>query len=328
MSIKDKAKSKVKNKMKKVAFKVIKPFLPFIIIIVGLFFAICTIIDAVFVQEVQTDSSSMPEAQQELRTKCIEKAEYLNTCHNYKDGESTQYLLDLDSRETDKEVQWSHLYSIMAFHNMTDNAKIDEALLNKVASEFESTFIYEKITVKVETTTKDDKGNTSTSTNEETAYILVESDTIMGHYKYHYEEKTIENGNTKTTKKVFTNEEIIGEKYERLKNYLKDKLRIRESDIDTDVEVVIQAANGYYEGEENTSWLQGSSSSSTIITDGKGLIPTRYVHLAYTWLYEYNFSFWYENSSNNAVLINYILGTDVRSTYSVQILWLWQMEQL
>ena len=78
MSIKDKAKSKVKSKMKKVAFKVIKPFLPFIIIIVGLFFAICTIIDAVFIQEVQTDSSSMPEAQQELRTKCIEKAEYLN----------------------------------------------------------------------------------------------------------------------------------------------------------------------------------------------------------------------------------------------------------
>lgn len=31
---------------------------------------------------------------------------------------------------------------------------------------------------------------------------------------------------------------------------------------------------GYYEGEENTSWLQGNSSSSTIITDGKGLIPT------------------------------------------------------
>ena len=186
----------------------------------------------------------------------------------------------------------------------------------------------EKITVKVETTTKDDKGNTSTSTNEETAYILVESDTIMGHYKYHYEEKTIENGNTKTTKKVFTNEELIGEKYERLKKYLKDKLHIRESDIDTDVEVVIQAANGYYEGEENTSWLQGSSSSSTIITEGKGLIPTRYVHLAYTWLYKYNFSFWYENSSNNAVLINYILGTDVRSTYSVQVLCLWQMEQL
>lgn len=273
MSIKDKAKSKVKNKMKKVAFKVIKPFLPFIIIIVGLFFAICTIIDAVFIQEVQTDSSSMPEAQQELRTKCIEKAEYLNTCHNYKDGESTQYLLDIDSRENAKLVQWSHLYSIMAFKNMAHNTEINENLLNKVASEFESTFTYEKITVKNETTTKDSDGNESTSTTEETAYILVESDTIMGHYKYHYEEKTIENGNTKTTRKVFTNEELIGDKYERLKNYLKNNLHIRESDLDTDVQVVIQAANGYYEGEENTSWLLADNSSSIIITDGKGLVP-------------------------------------------------------
>lgn len=273
MSIKDKAKSKVKSKMKKVAFKVIKPFLPFIIIIVGLFFAICTIIDAVFIQEVQTDSSSMPEAQQELRTKCIEKAEYLNTCHNYKDGESTQYLLDIDSRENAKLVQWSHLYSIMAFKNMAHNTEINENLLNKVASEFESTFTYEKITVKNETTTKDSDGNESTSTTEETAYILVESDTIMGHYKYHYEEKTIENGNTKTTRKVFTNEELIGDKYERLKNYLKNNLHIRESDIDTDVQVVIQAANGYYEGEENTSWLLADNSSSIIITDGKGVVP-------------------------------------------------------
>lgn len=307
MSIKNKAKSKVKNKMKKVAFKVIKPFLPFIIIIVGLFFAICTIIDAVFIQEVQTDSSSMPKAQQELRTKCIEKAEYLNTCHNYKYGEITPYLLDIDSRENDKLVQWSHLYSIMAFKNMANNTEINENLLNIVSNEFESTFTYEKITVKVETTTKDENGNTNTSTTEEAAYVLVESDTIMGHYKYHYEEKTIEKGNTKTTRKVFTNEELIGEKYERLKNYLKNNLHIRESDLDTDVQVVIQAANGYYEGEENTSWLQENPSSSTIITDGKGLIPTRNVYLAYTWLYEYNFSFWYENTSNNSVHTNYIL---------------------
>lgn len=52
MSIKNKVKNKAKNKIKKVAFKVIKPFLPFILIIGLLFFAICTIIDAIFVQEV------------------------------------------------------------------------------------------------------------------------------------------------------------------------------------------------------------------------------------------------------------------------------------
>lgn len=299
MDLKNKVKNKAKNKMKKIVFKVIKPFLPFIIIIVGLFFAICSIIDAVFIQEVQSDSSSLPKPEQELRTKCIEKAEYLNTCHNYLNGELTNYLLDIDSRETDKEVQWSHLYSIMAFHNMTNNTKIDETLLNKVAKEFESTFKYEKITVKVETTTKDKDGKESTSTKEETAYILIESDTIIGHYKYNYEEKTIENGNIKRTGKVFKNEELIGEKYERLRNYLKNNLHISESNLDTDIQIVIQAANGYYEGEENTAWLQGNSSSSTIITDGKGLIPTRNVYLANTRLYKDNFTLWNENSSNN-----------------------------
>lgn len=273
MSLKEKAKNKVKNKAKKVAFKVIKPFLPFIIIIVGLFFAVCTIIDAVFIQEVQSDSSSMPQAQVELKNKCISKAEYLNTCHNFKDGESTNYLLDVDSRENDKEVQWSHLYAIMAFHNMTDNKEINENLLNEVSKNFESTFTYEKNTIKIEATTKDKDGKETTSTKEETQYILVESDSIMGHYKYHYEEKTIEKDNTKTTKKIFTNEELIGEKYERLKKYLKEKLHVKDSDIETDTEIVIQAANGYYDGEENTDWLQGNSSSNTIITNGKGLVP-------------------------------------------------------
>ena len=73
MSLTDKAKnaikSKAKNKVKKVAIKAIKPFLPFLIIIGLLFFAICTIIDAVFIQEVQADSSDMSEIQQDIYLK-------------------------------------------------------------------------------------------------------------------------------------------------------------------------------------------------------------------------------------------------------------------
>lgn len=41
-----------------------------------------------------------------------------------------------------------------------------------------------------------------------------------GHYKYNYESKTIENGDTKTTGKVFTNEELIGENT-KIKSILK-----------------------------------------------------------------------------------------------------------
>jgi len=62
MSLKEKAKSKVKNKMKKVAFNVLKPFLPFIIIIVGLFFAICTVIDTVFLTEADMELVSKAES--------------------------------------------------------------------------------------------------------------------------------------------------------------------------------------------------------------------------------------------------------------------------
>ncbi len=266
-------KEKTKSKVKKIVFKIIKPFLPFIIIIIGLFFAICIIIDAIFIQEVQTDTSSLPEAEQQLRTKCIEKAEYLNTCHNYIDTGLTNYLLDMNNRENDKLIEWSHLYALMAFHNMTSNTKIDEKLLNKVSKEFESTFKYEEIILNIETTITDDKGNTTTSTEEQTSYILIESDTIIGHYKYNYEEQTIQQGNVKITGKVFTNEEIIGEKYERLRKYLKDNLYIGESELETDIEIVIQAANGYYTGEENTNWLLADSSSATVITNGESLVP-------------------------------------------------------
>ena len=62
MSLTEKVKSKAKKKMKKVAFKVLKPFLPFIIIIVGIFFAICTVIDTIFLTEADMEIASKVES--------------------------------------------------------------------------------------------------------------------------------------------------------------------------------------------------------------------------------------------------------------------------
>lgn len=264
-------KNNLKNKAKKVILKTIKPFLPFILIIGLLFFAICTIVDAIFIQEVQSDNSSMSPAQLEIKNKCIKMSEYLNTSNNFIGTQSTNYLLDVDNRENDKQLEWSHLYSLLVFHNIANNEEINENLLNEVAKNFQSTFIYEQTKVKTDTKEVDTAGNEVITTKEEIIYILVESNTIIGHYKYNYKEQIIEKDNIKTTRKVFTNEELIGEKYERLKKYLKEKLHIKEDEIETDLQIIIEAANGYYEGSENTSWLQDSSN---IITDGKGLVPT------------------------------------------------------
>lgn len=269
MALKVKRKN---NKIRKIAFKVLAPFFPFIILFFGIMFAFSSIIDAIFIQEVQTDLSKLPEAEREIREACIKKAEYLNTCHNYKDGELTNYLLDAYDREIDKEVEWAHLYSLMAFHNMIEQREINEELLELVSSEFESTFIYQKSVIKTEIKTVDDEGNEKIETKEETLYHLVESDTIIGHYIYHYKQEVTEKDNVKTTREIFDSEELVGEKYERLRNYLKYKLGIQDDYLEADLEIVLQAANGYYEGSENTSWLQYGSNN--LITDGTGLIPT------------------------------------------------------
>ena len=226
-------------------------------------FAICSILD-IFIQVFQNNFVEI-----RLKNSCIERADYLNVCHNYIGDELTHYLLDVDNREIDKEIQWAHLYAIMSFYNINNNRQMDESLLYEISANFESTFRYEKDIIKTEITTVDNEGKESISTTEETHYILIESDTIIGHYIYNYEERVIETDNIKVTKKVFVNEELIGERYERLKNYLKEELHIKEDDLDLDTEIVIQAANGYYEGVEIT---EGTSSNKTII-DGKGLIP-------------------------------------------------------
>ena len=51
MALKDKAKDMTKKKIKKLVFKVIKPFLPFIIVIVGIVLAVCTVVDSLFTTE-------------------------------------------------------------------------------------------------------------------------------------------------------------------------------------------------------------------------------------------------------------------------------------
>lgn len=43
--------------------------------------------------------------------------------------------------------------------------------------------------------------------------------------------------------------------------------------MDTNLQVILQAANGYYEGEEHLSWLQQSGTTYNIITNGESYVP-------------------------------------------------------
>ncbi len=65
-----------------------------------------------------------------------------------------------------------------------------------------------------------------------------------------------------------------------------------------DMQVAEQLSNENYE-EQYAEWLKEKEESPTTITSGKGLVSKRYVHMAYTWVYNNNFSLWYENTPCN-----------------------------
>lgn len=201
-----------KNKVKKVAFNLIKPFIPFILILLFIFGTMSTIVDAIYIQFVQEDDSFLSVEEQEIKKMCIKKAEELNTSNNYVNGTPTELLLDVNSRENDKLINWSHLYSILTFHNMSNDKKINQKLLDEVGESFLSTFNYITDTIKVEEKNIDEQGNEVwTVVKEDVQYLLAESDSIVGHFTYTYKDFVEENENTRITKKVFVSENLIGE---------------------------------------------------------------------------------------------------------------------
>lgn len=251
MNIKDKAKKAIGKKLKKVIIAVIRPFIPFIAIILVSLLLISYLFDGLFVSKAQANDSELSESEINIKNICIEKAEELNTCDNYVDKEKKNELLDVNNLENKKMIEWSHLYILMTLENLNNDKKMDQDLLNKIGESFKSTFKYEKDIIKTEEKKVKDKKETweENKDKEQTQYILIESNTIMGHYTYEYETITevSEDGKSRVTKKKYKNEELHGEQYERLKNYLKTSMNLNDEDVDMSVDLVINSESGYYD---------------------------------------------------------------------------------
>lgn len=192
----------VKSKIKKVAFNIIKPFIPFLLVLLFIFGTMSTIVDAIYIQFVQEDDSFLSSEEKEIKKMCIDKANYLNTSNNFVNGSPTNFLLDVNSRENDKLINWSHLYSILTFHNMSNDEKINQKLLDRVGKHFKSTFNYITDTIKKEEKVIDEQGIESwVVVSEDVQYLLAESNSIVGHFTYTYKDFVEENETTRITKK-------------------------------------------------------------------------------------------------------------------------------
>lgn len=150
MNIKDKAKKAIGKKLKKVIIAVIRPFIPFIAIILVSLLLISYLFDGLFVSKAQANDSELSESEINIKNICIEKAEELNTCDNYVDKEKKNELLDVNNLENKKMIEWSHLYILMTLENLNNDKKMDQDLLNKIGESFKSTFKYEKDIIKTE----------------------------------------------------------------------------------------------------------------------------------------------------------------------------------
>ena len=258
MSIKDKAKKEIKKKIKKVIMMVHKPLITYIALVLIVLLLVSWLLDSLFASSAQADDSELSSTELDIKTMCIEKAEYLNTCDNYVDKEKKNELLDVNNLENNKMIEWSHLSTLMTLENLNNEKEINQNLLDEIGENFKSTFKYEKDTIKTEEKqTKGDKVTWKENKDKaQTQYILVESDTIIGHYTYEYETVTAisDDGNTRITKKKYKTETLQGEQYERLKDYLKTSMNLNNEDIDMCVDLVINSSRGYYDDTINNAY--------------------------------------------------------------------------
>ena len=123
MSIKDKAKKEIKKKVKKVIMMVLKPLIPYIALVLIVLLLVSWLLDSLFASSAQADDSELSSAELDIKTMCIEKAEYLNTCDNYVNKEKKNELLDVNNLENNKIIEWSHLSTLMTLNRYTYRRK-------------------------------------------------------------------------------------------------------------------------------------------------------------------------------------------------------------
>lgn len=180
---------KIGKRILQIAYLILKPFIPFVILFLFIFFFIILIIDAIFI-EFSDDNGELTASEQEIESYCEEASQDYEV---YVDGEKTNENIKISNTETSKAITSEQIYSLLIFHNITQDEQISKETVSKIASNFKSKYYYKTSTILTEKKVTDDEGNiTWEIVSEERVKLITESITIAGHYKYNYDEETTE----------------------------------------------------------------------------------------------------------------------------------------
>ena len=154
-----------------------------------IFFFIILIIDAIFI-EFSDDNGELTVSEQEIESYCDEASQDYEV---YVDGEKTNESIEISNTETSKAITSEQIYSLMIFHNITQDDPISKETVSEIASNFKSKYYYKTSTILTERKVTDNEGNITWKTvSEEQVKLITESITIAGHYKYNYVQEITE----------------------------------------------------------------------------------------------------------------------------------------
>ena len=180
---------KIGKRILQIAYLILKPFLPFVMLFLFIFFFIILIIDAIFI-EFSDDNGELTVSEQEIESYCDEASQDYEV---YVDGEKTNESIEISNTETSKAITSEQIYSLMIFHNITQDDPISKETVSEIASNFKSKYYYKTSTILTERKVTDNEGNiTWEAVSEEQVKLITESITIAGHYKYNYVQEITE----------------------------------------------------------------------------------------------------------------------------------------
>lgn len=255
--------------------KLLAPYLPVILIILAIFIMAALLVGAVY--------SSMPSAgtlagihhssqDAEICAEAAIQVDRWNTADIYivagegswypdTNGKKTAGFADRFGKDAELANKWGDIYAPVLYKVMMKNEDVSQRFpveeFEKIAEDLRPYFYLKESTVTV--TVQTEEGGSETSTYE--VYLLVEANTIRGHYRYQYDWVTETSGSTTKTYEKLKNTATVA-KWERLDEYLAAYLEIPGGkDTALARSLVFNAGEGFSARKDWLNWLTNSFGS-------------------------------------------------------------------
>ncbi|ABO49471.1 peptidase M23B [Desulforamulus reducens MI-1] len=292
----------------RLVLKLLMPFLPLIVIILLIFFMLSILIAGVYSAFPNTDEDKNKppilagvfedkEKDKELQDnyyKLCDKYNVIDTWAVNEDpigpengsiyeasanspfypGGKVEHVGGLrDSNGQDKKLrlQWGQIHAATLYYTYAnDLPQITKELQEETAKGLHPYFYYKKS--KVITTTTDEEGNTETEITVQ--YLLVEAQTIQGHYQYHYQWKTHHYGKTTVTLEELRDiNQILPNRWQKLEDWMKEEYNLNDNPEDLVIArtAVWESGQGFDARTEWLNWLIDNSLSGEYIS--QAMIP-------------------------------------------------------